>query len=145
MSKNKPDIKKIISGHQCEAWLDGRQMAEAKQLNAKVEFKKEAMTFIGEFFDQHKIVGGAIKGSLTQVKADSYQLKLLTPYIKGEAPCPESVIMFNQTNDYGKEERCCLTGVVWDDLTILSMEAGTPAEIEMPFTATGYEIVSTFE
>lgn len=135
------DAGKVVAGATADVWFNDTLLSEAKGVQAKWEFKKEEINCCGCYIAGQKVVAMSGKGSLTIYKTSSFALQALQDFIANAGVCPEFTIMGKQRNDYGQIEQVILTGVTFDDLTLLNVESAAPVEHEMPFTFTGMEIV----
>jgi len=139
------EAKRIMAGTFGELWLDNDYIAEATKSQAKVEFNKEEIKLCGTWFIDTKVTGCTGKGSMTLKKVNSRMGIKLKDYIKNKKDLRFTLISKLDDPDAWGAERCQLTGVNVDDLTLFDWEAGTPGEVEVPFTFTGYEYLDVVE
>ena len=124
-------------------WVDGEELAAVKSVNAKVTGQFEDVNVAGEFPTYHQYVGYSIEGTIVLTKTRSFALtKVADGFLTGEIP--EVKIITKIENKLTKAaERVAITEVSFTEFDIAKFEAKALAEEEIPFKASGYEVLET--
>lgn len=142
MSKTfKPDM--VLNGTWGKVWIDSDYMAQATALQAKYKLTKTDVTQTGTLAKGQKITGIEGTGTLKLNKTSSYFiLKLLEDIKQGKSPV---VTIISDIDDpaVAGNERVKLTGVTFDEVTLIDWEAGKLGEESYPFTFDGVEPIDT--
>jgi len=130
---------KIINGSFGRVWINGVNYANVKSFEAKVTLNYEEVTIAGELGTSQKYMGYAVEGTITMHKTDDNIGTLLEDGItSGVMPDIEIVARLKDPAAYGAE-RIHLTGVTFDELSLMKYESKAVGEEEVPFKASGFE------
>lgn len=131
--------REVINGTWGEVWLESDYVSESTALQIKIDLNKEDINICRRLAKGSKVVGWEGKGSLKMHKANSRMGKLLSESLK-TGKFPTYTIMSNLADPDAKGfEKIVVTGVSFDDLTLMDWENAKNGEIEAPFTFTGYD------
>lgn len=135
------ESRDILNGTNTAVFLNGEEIDEIQAFQAKLEFQKEEIRFVGKMAIDSVVTGYAGKGSATLYKKNSRMIKLLLKEIKaGKDPrCTFIGKIVNKNT--GATERVVLKNVSFDDLTIFDYELGQNAKIECPFIFTDLDVL----
>jgi len=137
--------KRVINGTFGEMWVDSDYCAEVTGLQAKVALEKQDVNQCGTFFKGSKITGASGTGTIKANKVTSFFSKKVADSIKARK-FPEYTIISNLADPdaYGAE-RVKLTGVTFDEATLVDWEANKLGEQSIPFTFTDYDFLDFIE
>lgn len=129
----------VMRGNDGTVFLNGEELGDLKSIEAKATGKFDALEFLGDNASYQTYAGWEGKGTLKFLKTRSTGLKYLGESFKtGIFPDVEIMTkLIKKTN--GKAERVMLKGVVFNELTLVNMEAKKNIEEELSFTFTDYE------
>ena len=135
MSKKAYNKNRIINGSHCKVFWDGVKLSNAKSMEAKTIMAYEEINQPGSLTTAQRYMGYSIAGTITLYKIDSFAAEKMVDAIKSGV-MPESTIIaaLEDPAAYGYE-RVELTGVTFDELTLMSWENRTLGEEELPFKA----------
>jgi translation elongation factor EF-1beta len=138
MSKKKPNTNKIINGAHGKVWWDGEKIGNIKSFQAKVTMNYEEVNQSEQLVPGYKYMGYSIAGTMTMNKIDSFTAEKLADAIKsGIMPEADLIAALEDPAAYGYE-RVEITGVVFDEMTLMDFEVAAKLEEELPFKATGF-------
>lgn len=127
-----------INGTFGRVWINEKLLALSKSFEAKVKIDYEDIGVPEQLTVDYKIVGIEITGTLTMTKIDSMMANLLADDVKkGIIPDVKIIAKLDDPASAGYE-RVEITGVVFDELTLMKFEHKKITEEEIPFKATGY-------
>lgn len=130
---------KIINGAFGRVWINGALYANVKSFEAKLTLNYEDVSIAGELGTSEKYLGYSISGTITMNKTDDNIGALLEDGItSGVLPDIEIVARLQDPAAYGAE-RIHLTGVTFDELSLMKYESKKNGEEEVPFKASGFE------
>lgn len=139
MAENKGN--KVMRGNDGTVFLNGEELGDLKSINAKATPKFENVEFVGDNASYPTYTGWEGKGSLKFIKTRSTGLKYLGDSLKtGIFPSIEIMTKIVDKTT-GKAERVMLKGVVFNELTLVDIEAKKNIEEELGFQFTDYEIL----
>lgn len=134
---------KVLSGTWGQMWLNGDLMADTTALQAKVTLTKSVIPMCGSLVDGVKITGMTLAGTVTLNKTTSAFITLLGDNIKA-GKTEAFTIMSNLADpDSDGAERISLTGVIFDEVTLLDWTAKKEGSITMPFTFQDWDLLDT--
>lgn len=135
MSKKAYNKNRIINGSHGKVFWDGVKLSNAKSMEAKATMAYEEINQPGSLTTAQRYMGYSIAGTITLYKIDSFAAEKMVDAIKSGV-MPESTIIaaLEDPAAYGYE-RVELTGVTFDELTLMSWENRTLGEEELPFKA----------
>jgi len=137
------NASQVLSGTYGDMWLSGNMMAETTALQAKVTLKKSTIPMCGSLVDGQKVTGMELKGTVKLNKVTSAFINLLSADIKlGKTPVFSIISLLADPDGLG-EERISLTGVIFDELTLIDWEAKKEGTESMPFTFQDWTILDT--
>ncbi len=128
------DGKRVINGTYGEVWMNGDPLAEAKAIKATVKLSKEKISRCGTIIPAQKVTGIENTGSLRLYKVDSRQAKLAADNIRQGKDTQCTIIVKLADPDSEGVERVSLSGVTFDELSLVDFEVGKLGEVEIPFT-----------
>jgi len=141
---NKYQAQNVISGSSGEVWIDSDYMAEVTALEAKASLDKQEVTQIrSQGSKGYKVMGIDGKGTLKFNKVDSYFIKRLSDDLKRGKTTVFTIISKLDDPDVNGQERIKLSGVIFDELSLVNWEAGKLNEESMAFTFTDWEPLDT--
>jgi hypothetical protein len=131
----------VINGTFGQMWLDGNLMAETTALQAKVTLTKTAVNICGKLVSGQKVTGMELKGTVKLNKVTSAMIKANSDNIKA-GKTPEHTIISNLADPQSLgAERIVLTGVMFDELTLVDWEAKKNGEESVPFTFMDWDLL----
>ena len=143
MKTIKPE--RVFNGTWSSVWVDDEEMAEATACNAKATLEKTEVNQTGTLAKGFKVTGIEIKGSLKMNKVSSYFIKKMADNIKAGKTTVSQIRSKMADPDAAGAEDILLTGVTFDELTLIDWEARKLLEEEIPFSATGFEVLETVD
>lgn len=145
MADKKLNPQRVINGSFGEVWINGSQLSQCKKLSAKVEIKKEDVPIPGTLKTGKKMTGYEGKGSMTLFKISSLiQNEMVNNLKSGILPTMSVVSSIKDPAAFGAE-RVKLTGVTFDDITLIDWEVGKLGELELPFTFEDYYMLDIID
>lgn len=141
MSKIKPE--RVFNGSYSTLWVDDEEMVEATACTAKITLEKTEVKQTGTLAKGYKVTGTDGKGNLKQNKISSYFIKKVGDNIKNGKTTVGQIRSKMADPDAAGAEDILLTGVTFDELTLIDWEAGKLAEEDIPFTFTGFEVLES--
>ena len=137
------DAKRIINGNWGQIWLDSDLVGECTALQAKVTLTKTSVNFCGDLWEKDKVIGLQGKGTLKLHKvSDRMILKLKDDIANGKQTVCTINSKLADPDSFGTS-RVTLTGVVFDELTLVDFEVKKNIEESIPFTFTGFNVPDT--
>lgn len=136
--------EKVMNGTFAEMWIDSYYLGEGTELEAKISLEKKEVKQAGTLAKGYKIVGTDGKGKLKVNKISSYFINLIADNIKAGKTTTCTLISKIQDPDLGGAmERIKLTGVTFDELTLINWKVKELIEDEYSFTFSGFEVLDT--
>jgi len=131
----------VINGTWGEMWLDGNYMAEVTALQAKVTLTKTAVNICRQLVAGQKVTGMELKGTVKLNKVSSAFIANNSDDIKAGI-MPEHTIISNLADPQSLgAERIVLTGVKFDELTLVDWEAKKNGEESVGFTFQSWNVI----
>ena len=135
MSKQAYNKNRIINGSHGKVFLDGVKLSNAKSMEAKVSMNYEEIPQPESLTTGQRYMGYSIAGTIVLHKIDSFMADKLCEGIRsGVMPDATIISSLEDPAAYGYE-RVELTGVTFDELTLMKWENRTLTEEELPFKA----------
>lgn len=118
---------------------DGRELSEAQEFEAEVEFQKEEVKQAGKFMDGHKVMGGSGSGSISFLKIDSRLQKKIA-----DNPTAKYNYIGKLADPTAKgEESVLLKGVSFDAAPLAGHSLGELTEVDIDFTFDDYKYLDS--
>lgn len=137
--------KRIMSGTWGEVWMNGEYVAECFKTQVKDTYTRESVAMAGKLRAGKKLASMEGTGSLGLRKVNSRMAILVGEEIKaGRDPEFTLIVKLDDPDAYGAE-RVAVTGVKFDDLTLIDFEVGVITNTEHPFTYDDYELLDRVE
>ncbi len=137
------DAKRVINGNWGKVWLDSDLVGECTSLQAKVTLSKTDVNFCGDMWKKHKVIGLEGKGTLKMNKVYSRMLlKLKDDIAAGKQTVCTINASLSDPDSFGTE-KITITGVTFDELTLMDFEVKKNIDESIPFTFTGYDVPDT--
>ena len=141
MSKKKMNQNRTINGTHGSVIWDGEKLSNIKSFESKVAMNYEDVPQAEELIDGRKYMGAEISGTMTMYKIDSFIADKLADAIKnGVMPEATLISALKDPAAYG-HERVEISGVTFDEMTLMKFELKTITEEELPFKATSYRFL----
>ena len=141
-SYNAPNV---INGTYGEAWLDDAYIAQITGLEAKTSVKKSDVGMVGRLSPGKKVTGIENKGTLKMNHISSEVKKKIADYLKqGKTPYFTIVSKLADPDAINAQaERIKLTGVTFDEVTLIDFENGKLGEESYAFEYEDFEFLET--
>lgn len=137
----KMNANKVINGTFGSVWVNTEKMANCKSFEAKVSLDYEDVLLAEDLATHKKYMGWSGAGTILLHKVDSLMAKTLADGIKSGNMEPASIIAkLADPAAYGAE-RVQISGVHFDELTLLKFAAKEIQEEECPFTFDDFEFL----
>lgn len=127
----------VLSANEGSVYVNGILWTNITKIDAKATAEYEDITYVGDSKTYKRFKGYKVEGSLTMKKVDSRGGILLADGIK-TGVMPDTKIITKQGKLNGAAERVSLEDVTFTDLQLVNLEANTPVEEEMPFSAVDF-------
>ena len=126
---------KQLHGSCSEVYINGQRDALATKIEVKVTGDFEDQNFCGELGTFPIYNGYSIEGSIEELKTDSeLELAIVKGYETGVMP--DILLMTSLRNPATKKtERWSVSGVVFTEAALASIEAKSPVSQSLPFKA----------
>lgn len=136
--------EKVMNGTFAQCWINDYFLAEGTEMEAKISLEKKEVKQAGTLAKGYKIVGTEGKGKIKINKISSFFIDLIADNLKAGKTTVCTMISNVQDPDSGGEsERVKLTGVTFDELTLVSWKTKELIEDEYSFTFSGFEVLDT--
>lgn len=133
------DAKRVINGNWGQVWIDSDLLGEATALQAKVTLTKTDVNFCGDLWKKQKVIGLEGKGTLKLNKiSDRMIIKLKDDIAAGKQTTCTINAKLADPDAFGTS-RVTLTGVVFDELSLIDFEVKKNIEESYAFTFTGFD------
>lgn len=139
-SYNAPNV---LNGTYGEVWLDGEYMAQTTGLEAKTSVKKTDVPMVGRLSPGKKVTGIENKGTLKMNHVTSEMKLKIADYLKqGKTPYFTLVSKLADPDAINAQaERIKLTGLTFDEVTLVDFENGKLGEESYPFEYEDFEFL----
>ena len=141
-SYNAPNV---INGTYGEVWVDGDYMAQVTGLEAKASVKKSDVNMVGRLSPGKKVTGIENKGTLKMNHVTSEMKLKISQYLK-EGKTPYFTIISKLADPdaiRAQAERIKLTGVTFDEVSLVDFENGKLGEESYAFEFEDFEWLDT--
>lgn len=139
------DTQKAILGTFATIKINGEIVAEATGLEAKVTTKKEEVKQLGTTDVGYKVTGTEGKGTIKLNKVYSRFILLMSDNLKeGVSTVVTIESLLHDPKSDGKEG-VILKNCIFDELTLVNIEAGKVLEESVPFTFSGWDTTDTID
>nr|DAO06136.1 MAG TPA: tail tube protein [Caudoviricetes sp.] len=136
---------RVINGTFGRLWWDEDLLANTKSFEAKATLNWETVNISEDLADHQKYMGWSGAGTITLHKIDSLAaVKLADAIQNGDMPDFKLVSRLADPAAYG-HERVELTGVTFDELTLIKWANKEVGEEELPFKFSGYRFLDKIE
>lgn len=137
----------VLNGTYGEAWLDDEYVAEITGLEAKTSLKKTDVNMVRRLSPGQKVTGVENKGTLKMNHVTSMMKKKVAGAIKaGKTPTFTIISAISDPDAIGGQtERVKLTGVTFDEVSLVDFESGKLGEESYPFTYQDFEFLDTID
>lgn len=136
---------KSINGTHGRLWWDEDLLANVKSFEAKVTLNYETVYIAGDLAEHQKYMGYTGAGTMTLHKIDSLAaVKLSEGITSGIMPDFKLVSALADPAAYG-HERVEVTGVTFDELTLIKWTVNEMQEEELPFKFSGFRFLDKIE
>lgn len=133
--------QKTLNGTFGEIWINGQKFGNCTKFQAKVTAEYQEMDIAGKLGKYQKLLGYSIAGTVTLTKLDTSIANMVQSFWKqGINPTFTIVGKLKDPSGYGTE-RVSLTGVTFDEFTLLDFEQKNVKDEEVPFKAESYEFI----
>lgn len=137
----KMEANKVINGTFGSVWLGTEKMSNCKSFEAKVSLDYEDVLIAEDLSTHKKYMGWTGAGTILLHKVDSTMAKTLADGIKsGNLETVSVIAKLEDPAAYGAE-RVKLSGVCFDELTLIKFANKEIQEEECPFTFDDYEFL----
>lgn len=139
------DTNKIILGSFGKLYINNKRIANIKSFELKASMDYEEIKVNGNLITQYKYTGASLTGTLEVHKVDSYNINLVKNAIKtGVMPDIKFVGELADPNVSG-DESIEITGVLFDEATLMKFTNGEVRDESVAFRAGGYNYISTID
>lgn len=143
MAKKIMNANKVINGSFGKVMLDGEKLGNIKSFEAKATATYEDVNISESLGTGSKYMGFTIEGTMTLHKIDSFLAEKIGNGIRtGNMPTFTIVASLDDPSSYGTET-VQLSGVTFDELTLMSFEVKALGEEEIPFKAQDFKYLDT--
>lgn len=139
------DANKVILGTFGKIFINNKRIANVKSFELKASMDYEDIKVNGNLITQYKYTGASLAGTVEVHKIDSYNINLVKDAIKtGVMPDIKIVGELSDPNTDG-DESIEITGVLFDEATLLAFTNGEVRDESVAFRAGGYNYISTID
>lgn len=133
----------VINGTYGEVWVDGDYMAQTTGLEAKASVKKTDVNMVGRLSPGKKVTGIENKGTLKMNHVTSELKQKIASFLKeGKTPTFTIISKLADPDAVGAQaERIKLTGVTFDEVTLVDFENGKLGEESYAFEFEDFEFL----
>lgn len=136
---------RVINGTFGRLWWDEELLANTKSFEAKTTLNWEPVNISEDLGEHQKYMGYSGAGTITLHKIDSLAASKLADAIQsGNMPEGKLVSRLADPASYG-HERVELTGVTFDELTLIKWANKEIGEEELPFKFSGFRFLDKIE
>jgi Phage tail tube protein len=130
----------VFRGTDCELYMEGKWLTNVTSVEATVEVNQAEINVVGNFWTMYRNMGLAGSGTVSGVFVNTDLMEKIGSIQKGREYRTELVIK-NYNPDINKTYRVRLQNVTFTSIPLGNFSAGEVAEVEFPFTFSGYEIL----
>lgn len=135
---------KIFKGSGGDVWINGEHLANVKDFEAKVKGEFSDVQCCGSLGTGHLYTGYDGSGKISLHKINSKMaVQIAKAYQSGIMP--EIKIITNIKNALGQNERVAVSGVVFEEVTLINMAEKKGIEEQFPFKFSEYEFLERAE
>ena len=127
----------VLSANEGIVYVNGIIWSNITKIDAKATAEFDDQNFVGDPKTYKTFKGYKVEGSMTCKKVDSRAGDLLAEGMK-TGNMPDVKIIVKQGKLNGAAERIALEDVIFTDLQLINLEANTPIEEELPFSASDF-------
>lgn len=136
---------RVINGTYGRLWWDEDLLANTKSFEAKISLNYEAVEIGDDLAEHQKYMGWSGAGTVVLHKIDSMAAAKLSEGItSGIMPDFKLVSALADPAAYG-HERVEITGVTFDELTLIKWTVKEKQEEELPFKFSGFRFLDKIE
>lgn len=139
--KKKMNHNRVINGTHGKVWCDGDKYGNVKSAEAKATLNYEEIQQAEELSPGQKYMGYTITGTIVGFKIDSYIPDKLEKAMNSGVMEESTLIMALEDPAAYGYERVEITGVTFDEVSIMKFEVGKTCEEEIPFKARKYRFL----
>ena len=143
--KKKVNSNKLINGTHGAVWISTEKFANVKSFDSKVTLNYQDVDLAEDLATHKKYMGWSGAGTIVLHKVDSAMAKRLADGIKNGNLEPCTVVAKLDDPAANGAERVQLSGVYFDELTLLKFAMKEVQEEECPFTFDDYEFLDMIE
>jgi hypothetical protein len=137
--------KRVINGTYGRMWMNGQEVGECYGLQAKVAYKKEDIQMPGKMMTDTKLINAKGTGTVKYFKTNSRMaIEAGNAALEGRDIRFTIVSALEDPDAYGSE-RVAVSGVSFDDITVIDWTSGEVTRHEAPYTFAGYEYLDMIE
>lgn len=134
------EAKRVASGTYGELWWDGEKVAECYKFESKYSKNKESVALCGTYVEDSKVLSVKGTGSVGIFRVYSRWADYADAALAGKDERVTLVGKLNDPDGYGAE-RVAIYGVSFDEVPLMSFEAGQILKQEVPFTFTSHKFL----
>lgn len=134
-----------INGTFGRIWLNEDLLANTRSFEVKIKNDYEDIPIPERLAPEYKLLGQEISGTMSMTKIDSRVMKLLAKDLQnGIVPDIKIIGKLDDPAVKG-HERIELSGVVFEDITLMKFEHKKVVDEEVPFKASGFKILDAID
>lgn len=134
-----------LSGTYGKLFWDGEEIFEVDKVEAKLELKREPVAFVGDAFEDSKVMGMKGAGSFTIKHIYSRGIeKLGKAFKEGKDPRSTLLVAVEDPDAFGSE-RVILKNVAFNEVILAQFETGQKLTRAFPFSFTEFDFPDTIE
>lgn len=130
----------FFRGTDCEMYMEGKWLTNITEVEASVEIEQAEINLLGQRWTYYRNMSMAGSGTLTGIFVNTELMEKIGALQSGKEFRTELVVK-NTNPDAGKTYRVRLMNVVFTGIPLGNFSAGEIAEVEFPFTFSGFEIL----
>ena len=134
------EAKRVASGTYGTVWWDGDVVAEAYKYESKYTKNKEDVPMCGQFITDSKATSAKGTGTIGIYKVYSRWADYADAIQQGKDVRATFIGKLDDPDGYGAE-RVAHYGVSFDEIPLMSFEAGQIIKQEVPFTFTSHKFL----
>lgn len=139
------DASQAILGTNGKLFINNVRVGNIKSFELTASMNYEDVQVNGNLITQYKYTGATLTGTMVVHKIDSFNINLVKDAIKtGVMPSIKFVAELTDPNING-DEAIEVTGVLFDEATLLSFANGEVREESTAFRAGNYNYLSTID
>ena len=133
--------QKVASGTYAELWWDGDLIAECHAFESKYSKTKEDVAMCGQFISDSKMTGAKGTGSLSLYKVYRRWKEYAHGVLAGRDVRPTLIGKVADPDSPDSATRVALYNVSFDEVPLVSFEAGKIIDEQVPFTFTAHKFL----